>query len=82
MRQYLIADDTREPRDRIVGMLRGEGKPQARSAGHNRGRTDRGGEVALLGEQTRGGERCFFLADDHRHDRTLRVGQPGGTGER
>ena len=33
MRQYLVADDTRQPRDRIVGMLRGEGQPQARGAG-------------------------------------------------
>src|SRR5450759_2627865 len=36
MRQYSVADETREPRDLIVGMLRGEGEPQACGAGRHR----------------------------------------------
>ena len=63
-------------------MLRGERQAQARGAGRHRGRPDGGGEVAFVGEQARGRKRCFFLADDHRHDRALRIGQAGGFRER
>ncbi len=65
----------------IVGMLRGEGEAQPRGAGRHGRRADGGGEEAFVFQQARGRERGFCLAEDHRHDRALRLRQAGGAGE-
>jgi hypothetical protein len=47
------------------------------SSGWHRRRADGDGEESFVLQQTRGRERVVFIADHHRHDRALRVGQAG-----